>query len=65
MQGYFRIQALLLLALLSSQAIAATNDVAISLYNRWENLPSERLMKMGEQYCNVDLTLIAQIGEIC
>lgn len=53
MQRHFRILALLLLALLSSQAIAATNDVAISLYSRWEHLPSERLMKMGEQYCNV------------
>lgn len=53
MQANFRILALLLLALLSSQAIAATNDVAISLYSRWEHLPSERLMKMGEQYCNV------------
>ncbi len=53
MQAHFRILALLLLALLSSQAIAATNDVAISLYSRWEHLPSEQLMKMGEQYCNV------------
>lgn len=53
MQRHFRILALLLLSLLFSQAIAATNDVAISLYNRWEHLPSERLMKMGEQYCNV------------
>ena len=53
MQAHFRTLALLLLALLSSQAIAATNDVAISLYNRWEHLPSEQLMKMGEQYCNV------------
>ena len=50
MQRHFRILALLLLSLLFSQAIAATNDVAISLYNRWERLPSEQLMKMGEQY---------------
>ena len=53
MQAHFRILALLLLSLLFSQAIAATNDVAISLYSRWEHLPSEQLMKMGEQYCNV------------
>ena len=33
--------------------MAATNDVAISLYNRWENLPSQRLMEMGEHYRNV------------
>ena len=53
MQAHFRVLALLLLSLFSSQAIAATNDVAISLYNRWERLPSEQLMKMGERYCNV------------
>lgn len=53
MQRHFRTLALLLLSLLFSQAIAATNDVAISLYSRWEHLPSEQLMKMGEQYCNV------------
>lgn len=34
----------------AGHALAATNDVAISLYNRWERLPSEQLMKMGEQY---------------
>ena len=33
--------------------MAATNDVAISLYNRWENLPSQQLMEMGEHYRNV------------
>ena len=53
MQAHFRILALLLLSLFSSQAIAATNDVAISLYNRWERLPSEQLMKMGTRYSNV------------
>ncbi len=36
--------------MVACQAVAATNDVAISLYNRWERLPSEQLMKMGEQY---------------
>ncbi len=53
MQAHFRILALLLLSLFSSQAIAATNDVAISLYTCWERLPSEQLMKMGAQYRNV------------
>ena len=50
MQAHFRILALLLLSLLFSQAIAATNDVAISLYNRWERLSSEQLMEMGARY---------------
>jgi AraC-like DNA-binding protein len=39
--------------LAACHASAATNDVAISLYDRWERLPSEQLMKMGEQYRNV------------
>ncbi len=53
MLNYCRLLAFLLICLVSDQAIAATNDVAISLYNRWERLPSEQLMKMGERYCNV------------
>ena len=44
MQAHIRILALLLLSLLTGQAFSATNDVAISLYNRWERLPSEQLM---------------------
>ena len=50
MQTRLKILALLLVAMVACQAVAATNDVAISLYNRWERLPSEQLMKMGEQY---------------
>ncbi len=50
MLNYCRLLAFLLICLVSDQAIAATNDVAISLYNRWERLPSEQLMKMGERY---------------
>lgn len=53
MQTRLKILALLLVAMVACQAVAATNDVAISLYNRWERLPSEQLMKMGEQYRNV------------
>ncbi len=53
MQAHFRILALLLLSLFASQAIAATNDVAISLYNRWEHLPSNKLIQMGYHYRNV------------
>lgn len=34
------------------QAVAG-NDVAVSLYERWEHLPSGQLMQMGEQYRNV------------
>lgn len=53
MQTRLKILALLLVAMVACQAVAATNDVAISLYNRWERLPSEQLMKMGEQYRSV------------
>ncbi len=53
MLNYFRLLALLFICLVPDQAIAATNDVAISLYNRWEHLPSEQLMQMGEHYRNV------------
>lgn len=50
MQTRLKLLALLLVAMVACQAVAATNDVAISLYNRWERLPSEQLMKMGERY---------------
>lgn len=50
MQTRLKILALLLVSMVACQAVAATNDVAISLYNRWERLPSEQLMKMGERY---------------
>ena len=48
-----KVFAFLLISIVALQAMAATNDVAISLYNRWENLPSQRLMEMGEHYRNV------------
>ena len=50
MQAHFRILALLLLSLFSNQAIAATNDIAVSMYNHWEHLPSVKLMEMGARY---------------
>ena len=31
----------------------AGNDVAVSLYERWENLPSDKLVQMGYHYRNV------------
>lgn len=53
MQTRLKLLALLLVAMVACQAVAATNDVAITLYHRWESLPSQRLMEMGEQYRNV------------
>lgn len=48
-----RIFAFLLISIVALQAMASTNDVAISLYNRWENLPSDKLVQMGYHYRNV------------
>ena len=50
MQPNYKLLYVLLFLLYSICAVAATNDVAISLYNRWERLPNEQLMKMGEHY---------------
>ena len=52
MLSRFRIFTLLLFALYAFHAMAATNDIAISLYNRFEKLPSDELMKMGGRYYN-------------
>ena len=48
-----RTLALLLACLFVEQAAAATNDVAISLYNRWEHLDGYKLIQMGYHYRNV------------
>ena len=53
MQPNYKLLYVLLFLLYSICAVAATNDVAISLYNRWERLPNEQLMKMGERYRSV------------
>ena len=52
MLARFKIFTLLLLALFAFQAVAS-NDVAVSLYERWENLPSDKLVQMGYHYRNV------------
>lgn len=44
--------AFLLISLFAFQAVAG-NDVAVSLYERWENLPSDKLVQMGYHYRNV------------
>ncbi len=49
-----RTLALLLACLFVEQAAAATNDVAISLYNRWEHLDGHKLIQMGYHYRNVE-----------
>ena len=48
-----RTLALLLACLFVEQAAAASNDVAISLYNRWEHLDGHKLIQMGYHYRNV------------
>ena len=53
MRPNYRLLYVLLFHLCSVCAALATGDVAISLYDRWERLPSEQLMQMGEQYRNV------------
>ena len=52
-QKLIRTLALLLVCLFVEQAVAATNDVAISLYNRWEHLDGYKLIQMGYHYRNV------------
>lgn len=53
MQTRLKILVLIWVAMVACQSFAATNDVAISLYNRWENLPSKQLMQMGERYRSI------------
>ncbi len=46
---YFRLFVILILAAVGQQAVA-TSDMAMSLYERLEHMPSEQLMKMGGRY---------------
>ena len=49
---FFRLFAFIALAALAGQAWSS-KDVAVALYERWDHLPSEQLMKMGERYRTV------------
>ncbi len=48
-----RILAFLLVTIVAGQAVAAGDDVAMSLYERWEHLPGDKLIQMGYHYRNV------------
>lgn len=48
-----RILAFLLVTIVAGQAVAAGDDVAMSLYERWEHLPGDKLIQMGYHYRDV------------